>query len=87
MLGEKVIIRCVSFKPYCSEEDKGLPGRSTRESPFEELSSWLLHQLPVIAQHTGVTNSEKVQAFLDDKPDKFWEVAAKIYAFIKAEKV
>ena len=87
MIGEKVITRCVSFKPYCYEEEEQSPaGRN--DSPFEEeLSSRLVHQLPAIAEHTGNTNADKVQAYLDNNPDEFWQVVAKVHAFIKAEKV
>lgn len=91
MIGQKVITRCAAFKPYCPSDGNTSPKRNENESTFEEdLCHWLVQQIPAIdSQPTASASSaaDKVQSYLKDNLDGFWEVVGKVHLFIKAAKV
>ena len=85
--GEKEITRRLSFKPYCSRGSYAL-ARSVRDSKFEDnLCKNIIHNFPEIESEPGDDATQKVQKYLEDRPDRFEKVLVQVHRYIKREKI
>ena len=78
-------IRDISFKPFCSNAYHDVSSADVEDSQFEnEISKYLIQEIPAIAEFPGSTDAEKVQTYLLETPDKGLAVD-KVYLFVKTE--
>lgn len=88
LLGERVVTRTVSFKPFCSREYHPVDSIEVTDSSFDrELCEWLTQQIPRIRSMPGKTGADKLEMYLMEFPGEFNEVVEKAYIFVKTENV
>lgn len=88
LIGEKMVIRNVSFKPFCSRDYHDGISREVRDCSFEsELCEWIASQFPAVNKFPGNSPAERIQAYLNQTSDQFESMVHQVYLFVKTEGV